>query len=372
MKILFYFHFTTHQMRLVSMTAILCTSPAIAQSNIALYGLIGNGLFNTSTKTNGVRGSTTGLISGGFTSPRWGVRGTETLTSDLKVKFEYQGAININEGSYLNEGRAFGLGAWVGLAGDWGELRMGRQYSSTTDYFVMDASPFANSFTQAGVGRSGFRAADVVFQDNLIKYISPQLKGFEFSTSYSFNSRGDEQPSKNDNTRAYSLSGLYQNKIFKLISTYDRVLPSREDAYANGRRPSAIQLSVVAHFQPVRLYAAWTTQRNGWIKLSEGAASGDNSLGEAGYFDGKVNAWLLGAQYTLKKHKIFGTFQYVDPDQKAFTNAKAINVINLGYTYDLSKRTQLYAMGSFFDGQMYTFRPDSYSRRFGGGIIYRF
>lgn len=372
MTIPFYLRLTTSQSLIAGIAAMAWCVPSIAQSNIVMYGLVDNGLLNVSIKNNGQTVTTTGLVSGGLTASRWGLRGTEVLSSGLKANFEYEGGININNGTLMNQDRAFGRASWVGLAGDWGEVRMGRQYSVTTDYFVFNISPFGNSFNQAGIGRSGFRASDVIYQDRLVKYLSPQIQGFEFGTSYSFNSRGDEQASRSDNTRAYSVSGLYQNDLLKLIATYDRVLPSREDPNANGRKPSAIQVGAVAHFQPVRLYAAWTTQRDGWIKLSEGAADGDNSLGSAGYFDGKVDAWLLGAQYTQDKHKVFGTIQYVNPSQQAFANANAVNVFNLGYTYELSKRTLLYAMGSYFDGDLYTFRPDSHTRRYGGGLLHRF
>ncbi|THT98083.1 porin [Lampropedia puyangensis] len=358
---------------LASIAAALSSMPAAAQSDVALYGVLDAGLFSTDIKSAGNSTKTTGLVSGGQAASRWGLRGTETISPNLKAKFEFESGINITNGSALNNGRAFGRSAWVALAGSWGEVRLGRQPNTTSDYFGnTTTSPFGNSFSQAGIGKSGFRAANAVRQDRVVKYISPQGQSFNFGASYSFNAKGDEQASSSNNTRAYSLAARYRSDLISIAATYDRVLPANSDTNAQNREPSAIQIGGNLHFKPVRIYAAWTTQKNGWVKQAEGAPTGSNSLGASGYFDGKVDAWLLGAQYTLNKQKIFGTFQYVDPSKKAFANGESVNVFSLGYTYDLSKRTSFYALASYFDGDLYTFQTQSHSRQLGAGVLHRF
>jgi len=59
----------------------------------------------------------------------WGLRGTEDLGNGLKAVFTLESGFNPGTGTSGQGGRLFGRQAFVGLAGDWGQLAFGRQYN---------------------------------------------------------------------------------------------------------------------------------------------------------------------------------------------------------------------------------------------------
>ena len=63
----------------------------------------------------------------------------------------------------------------------------------------------------------------------------------------------------------------------------------------------------------------------------------------------KANSYLVGLSVPLGgASNLLASWQRADPDSDALTGDDAtMNVYSLGYTYNLSKRTNLYAMGSY-------------------------
>lgn len=59
----------------------------------------------------------------------WGLRGTEDLGNGLKAVFTLESGFNTGTGTSGQGGRLFGRQAYVGLAGDWGQIAFGRQYN---------------------------------------------------------------------------------------------------------------------------------------------------------------------------------------------------------------------------------------------------
>ncbi|MBB3221187.1 porin [Pseudoduganella umbonata] len=101
---------------------------AAAQS-VTLYGVLDTGV----EYVNHVGPAGKGLarvptITGTFPS-RWGLRGSEDLGGGLKTLFVLESGIGMDSGSLNQGGRLFGLQAWVGLGGTWGQVSVGRQLS---------------------------------------------------------------------------------------------------------------------------------------------------------------------------------------------------------------------------------------------------
>jgi general bacterial porin, GBP family len=110
---------------------------------------------------------------------------------------------------------------------------------------------------------------------------------------------------------------------------------------------------------------AYGQTRNGWIQASSivgpfsGSSLGDSSLpGNLStniYRDGlRVNSYLVGLSAPIGgSTSIFGSWQRLDPNSdKYYTTAnngndETTNVFSVGATYDLSKRTNLYAVASY-------------------------
>ncbi len=352
-------------------SAALLSVPAHATS-VTLYGIVDAGIFTEKTKINGVSTDTvTGMKSGGQSGSRWGLRGHEDLGNGLRANFQLESGFNLNNGAQGNNGRLFGRAAWGGLSGNFGDVRFGRQQTVAVSFFG-SVSPFGTGWSDAALGNGGFRASATPRFDNSVTYFSPKFSGFQAAAGYSFNTRGSSAPSDNS-TRAFSLAARYDQGPIYLALTYDQLDPSDIDPNANGRKPKAVQLGGSYDFDSFKLYAGWSQQKDGWIKSGEGPASGpNNDLGSSAYFDGNVNAYILGASVPLGAGTLRGAFHFVKPDDSAFPGGEDVQVYNVGYDYPMSKRTNLYALASFRDGDLYGFQPDSSGHQIGIGVRHRF
>ena len=127
--------------------------------------------------------------------------------------------------------------------------------------------------------------------------------------------------------------------------------------------------------QIVKLAAAYGRTTDGWFvgqDLPAGTPFSDE-FGTYRYVDGfKANAYMLGATVPVgATGSLFASWQHVSPNNDSLTGGDAnMNVWSVGYTYDLSKRTNLYAYGSY--AKNYAFIDDVKSTAVGVGIRHRF
>ncbi|WP_081082730.1 porin [Burkholderia cepacia] len=161
---------------------------AYAQSSVALYGVIDEGInytSNVSTSSGGKR--LFNLSSGVLQGSRWGIKGAEDLGNGLKAIFTLESGFDVNNGRLSQGGLLFGRQAYIGLADNrLGTVTLGRQYDSVVDY----ASPMAISHQWAGY--IGAHPGDIdnfnngQRTNNAIKYTSPNISGVTFGGLYSF------------------------------------------------------------------------------------------------------------------------------------------------------------------------------------------
>ena len=112
---------------LAAMTAA-CTAHAQAQS-LTLFGVLDSGVeYLDNVGANGKGLLRVPTITGSFPS-RWGLRGTEDLGGGNRAVMMLESGIAMDGGTLNQGGRLFGLQSWVGLAGRWGQVSIGRQWS---------------------------------------------------------------------------------------------------------------------------------------------------------------------------------------------------------------------------------------------------
>jgi len=130
------------QKKLIALAvAGLVSAPAFAQSNVTIYGVADAGFAFGEHGENDVTGVESGLLSGS----RLGFRGTEDLGNGLKAVFTLEQGFTIDDGSGLgNASRQ----AFVGVAGGFGAVTLGRQYAPGYD-FQYDAVVSAQFSPQA-------------------------------------------------------------------------------------------------------------------------------------------------------------------------------------------------------------------------------
>lgn len=117
-----------HQLTAIALGAM--STLALAQSNVTVYGSIDAGLRNVTNVNAAGDDRLTMGSNGTFRSNRLGFRGSEDLGGNLKAVFQLEAGFNTATGALNNtNGQLFQREARVGLAGNWGQLDLGRQYT---------------------------------------------------------------------------------------------------------------------------------------------------------------------------------------------------------------------------------------------------
>jgi len=363
---------------------------AQAETSVTLYGLLDSGIGyqqfkGTNAAGNSYKGTNTGILNGAQSGNRWGLKGAEDLGQGLKAVFVLESGFNINDGTSGQNNRLFGRQATVGLASDaWGQLDFGRQTNIASKYFSGVATPFGNDFSQAQTG-AAFSSAASLRYDNMVMYQTPNFSGFQFGVGYSFNANGpqnfkvsgDNEP----NTRAWTTGLRYGNGPIAAALTYDQ-FKSPEGAGANdGVSVKSWNLGASYDFEIVKVHAGFGQTRNGWfgdvssLKIVDdnGAQLGNNAL-QAN--DGlKVNSYALGLSAPVGANgKVLAGWTMADPRSNGVRNGTTElskqQTYSLAYTYALSKRTNVYALGSY--AKHVAFRDDLKSTFVGAGVRHQF
>ena len=340
---------------------------ALAQSNVTLYGIID---VNFQYNDPDVGSSTRGINSGHQSGSRWGVRGSEALSPALNAVFTLEGGYAPDLGTQLQGGRLFGRQAWGGLSGGWGTVVLGRvaTFSSGTGSFDMfgNIDPFVTGFGDSSLG-STFTAAGALRLDNSVLYQSPTWGGFKFGAGYSFNANGAEGAGSGNNNRVFFTGASYGAGPFYAAITYDVIEPF--DAGVPG---SATTPRIAAGANDMKLLQIGATFDFKFLKLHGAYAKEDDVL-----FDSAIglrpdtgadsDSWMGGVSVPLLGGTLLASYQKRDGDSvtvclSAVTTgpcpvaSTAIrqaerDVWAIGYTYPLSRRTNLYVNFSDSDGE---------------------
>lgn len=201
--------------------ACLFSAAAVTAADIEAYGVLDTYI---EAYSNG-DGTTTRLSSGGASPSCYGLRGEEQLANGLKAFFALEGGILVDQGTSTPDSPAqsdyiFQRHAYVGLAGDFGRISFGYQYTPTFIALAsMDPAGFSlgsamgtfSSPTARGV--NGGAASDLTSRSaNAVSYQSPKLGNFVFTL---FAGLGEKEKTANDvsSTRGnyYGGSARYMN-----------------------------------------------------------------------------------------------------------------------------------------------------------------
>ncbi len=363
--------------KLLSATALVLgfAATAQAQSSVTLYGILDGGIrYQTVSVQNQNSASNFGAAYGVQSGNRFGLRGVEDIGNGNRVTFTLESGFDLGNGTSGQSNRLFGRQSWLGIENDkWGLARIGRQYNLATDYFGA-VDPFSQGFGQANIG-AAFGAANTLRMSNAIKYQSPTMAGFKVGAAYSFangmsNTAIDNRTAvagssnynfeSNNNVRQLSLGANYANGPVYAALSYDKIYaPSASISQSN---PSSWNLGGAYDLKVVKLSAAYGQTRGGYI-LGQGngaTGAGANLNGNPANANGEVifdqnmgyNSYLLGATVPVNAaSRVMLSWTLLTPNtnMKDVYNAQNQSAYSLGYTYDLSKRTNLYTYVSYMD-----------------------
>lgn len=322
-----------------ALAAALTPTGASAQG-VTLYGLI-DGAVERLDHVGASGGSLTRMpgLSGSAPS-RLGVRGSEDLGGGLRALFTLEQGLAPDQGTFNQGGRGFGRQAYVGLAGPWGTLTLGRQYSMLF-WSQLDADILGPNTFGSGSMDSYLPNARV---DNSIAWRG-RFGGLDLGASTSFgrdavnagpspsgtNCAG-ESATDHQACRQWSLLAKFDSAAWGVAAAVDE-MRGGPGAFA-GLTSSALK-------DRRATVAGWA--RLGTVKLGAGLITRRNG---ASTTTPRSDLWYLGASLALTPALTLDG-QVFRLDVKNSANAATLAAVRA--SYQLSKRSTVYATAGRMD-----------------------
>lgn len=358
---------------------------ASAQSSVTLYGVADVGYSYQSISARGGETRTQfAMASGQHNGSRWGLKGVEDLGNGLKANFVYESAITLNTGASTGFTRqsTFGL-----TSSKFGAIDLGLRTSPGTWAFS-GIDPFGAGFGSAALDAS--MGAQFIRFSNMIMYTTPNMSGFGAAIGYSnetgLASRGNGTVtgstfSTSNKMRALSVGVRYANGPLLISGMYDTYNP----ASGSQRTTSAKQWNLGGTYdlKMVKIHAAYGQNIDGIVEgqttINNAAISGgdQNTGGGVLFVQGaRTNSWMLGLSAPVGgAGKVFANVQQMIPGGDFKETIGALSsatqtTASLGYTYNMSKRTNLYAFYSYTNNVFMV--SDVTANQLGVGVTHRF
>jgi GBP family porin len=381
--------------------AVLAGAARADDSNVTLYGTLDTAVAyiqhalnfdpnhpvaNNPNVTKGTD-SATGLLNGGLSATRWGMRGQEDMGGGLKALFLLESAFNLPSGEVSNaalamasnkstgpnmsadsavSGQLFSRGAYAGLASSsLGTLTVGRHQSFFLDNIVVfDPQQGSQAFSPIGFsgsyGGGGFTDDSRV--DNSLKY-KLTAGDFTIGALYKFGGVAGSSSAQS----AYELNGVYASGPFAVQLGYQAFKDALSLGNASGTGTlKATAADTKAYMLSAKAVLAQTTVRAGFereafnnpsnpasdllITTAYGIALGAAPTVNAFNNQKTYNVYWLGAAQDLSSafNLSLGLYHVAQNAYACTTSASAgcggsLNYYSLVADYAFSKRTDVYA-----------------------------
>jgi predicted porin len=244
-----------------------------ADTNVNLYGKIDA---FAEYDTGGDQGDRASFESGGISGTRWGVKGDTSLASiapEMKAIFQLEGGLFVNNGRQAQSSRLFGRQAYVGVAGGFGTLTLGRQYTPLLNT-VVGFDAFGQGYgspTNDGQVSTGLDAR----YDNSLIYATPTLGGFSATAMLAL----DGKTGRASKDRAEAISVDYTAGPLDIGAVWQR---DDHDLATNGS---------------LRNIFVGGSYKLGIVKVSGGYGNVRSTTDGAG--SARRDEWLLGATFDV-------------------------------------------------------------------------
>lgn len=326
-------------------------------ANVTMYGIIDTGLGYTSTdKGYGEDVNKFDMRSGQNSASRFGVKGEEDLGNGVKVGFSLENGFSSDDGKLSTANRLFDREALLYVAGDFGELGMGRQgdlASGNGRYglFGGKVSPFSTGWSDIA-GHKYVMGAGFGRMDNSVTYKTPTFAGFNVLAQYSFKKdsakEGREGSSAVDRQYALGASFTAGDLYLTGIVTQTNLESLGEKDVED---PLTVSLGGNYNFGVAKLYVAGQYFKDSDLAVQQidRYNKDTNTNGQTGkQFNGF--GLTVGADVPAFGGTAKALVGYMDADDQAATNAHDMQryAFSVGYEYPLSKRTFVYGGAGYY------------------------
>ena len=284
---------------LIGLGVLAASGAAMAQSSVTLYGVADLAIVKE-------KGSSTSLASGGVSTSRWGVKGSEDLGGGLSANFLFEQGIDLTSGAM--KGNGFDRQTYLGLSGSFGEFKMGRMWNAYDD-IAGASSPL---FDAVYLTTNNAAASYALYNGHPVQglyYATPAMGGFSATVSTSFKADQEILGDAYEDVRVSAFNVKYEGGPMMVALGYQQEKPTGYTALKFTRLVGSYDLGVA------KLLGSYGVVKD---------ASKDYTIG----VDVPLSSALtLSAGWTQTKID--------DSDEKIGTTGLAV-------AYSLSKRTTLY------------------------------
>jgi predicted porin len=295
--------------RLLAVVLVAAVKTASAQSSVTINGTLDMSVARINNTTGAATVNLNQMRTDGYLPSKLVFKGTEDLGGGLRAGFFLDAGLNPDTGT--TNSKFFNRRSTLSLTGDWGEIRLGRDYvptfwnNGTFDPFINGGiAAIYNTVTTLGSG-----ATTLFRSDNALGYFLPA-----------------------------NLGGIYGQAM----------VSAGEDVVGNSYRGARLGYQG----GPLNAAVAYgeTTGNVGGPKFKTGNVGGSYSLGYATlmgivsqqmYGPLKQRNYLIGGSVPLGAWEVKAAYTKVDA-YGAGTNANDASQLALGFAYNLSKNTNLY------------------------------
>jgi predicted porin len=325
---------------------------AYAQTNVQIYGTLDTGFVKETGTDTRMDENAANVI---------GFKGSEDLGGGYKAIFQLEKQFLLDDGGYKDiddashfhdvlQRRMKGdshldwMGAAnVGIKGPFGKVRLGRVNEMSVEYFT-EVDPFEQGATGSTLAKYNLTRSEQI--SNTLRYDSPEWSGFSFGATYTLGSNTHQRVENEDGT--YSHKKGVRNDGFGASLRYegeDLFLTANFTRIADSAKSWVWNAGGAYKFGDLRVSLGY--QKSQVKDMSDWRLGADDDFIETTGIN--QEEWQAGVSYEFGANTVKFGYSHGAMKGNDYLKGGNANKYSLGYTYDLSKRTQLYAMASYTD-----------------------
>lgn len=353
------------QKKLIAVAVLgACVAGSAFAANVDVYGRIDTGLSYVHYDETGLSDAkdTLSLDSGLSSGNRWGLKGSEDLGNGYQVGFVLEGGFDADTGA-LGAGGIFGREATLRVSGPFGSIyagRMGRIGSDagSVGFYAGSVSPFGSGWGKMA-GHFAVTANYDTRYSNALAYVSPKVGPVTVYAQYTM---GNATENESGDDRLFSLGaqadfGALQ--VLGLVEYLNKKSFDGTNAYDDSQYDDSytINLGGSYDFGVAKVFLAGQYFKAApdfaGMKDNYGVGSVDKIAWRFSFDGFGVNVGAtapIGAgQFLVSAGYGKGDLNIDTKDAKVSADAY---IIQVGYTYPFSKRTNLYAGAGYMQTSM--------------------
>lgn len=353
------------QKKLIAVAVLgACVAGSAFAANVDVYGRIDTGLSYVHEKIGDQAGTDKLSMDSGLSSGnRWGLKGSEDLGNGYQVGFVLESGFSSDTGAIGEEGKLFNREATLRVSGPFGSIyagRMGRIGSDagSVGFYAGSVSPFGSGWGKMA-GHFAVTANYDTRYSNALAYVSPKVGPVTVYAQYTM---GNATENESGDDRLFSLGaqadfgalqvlGLVEYLNKKSVASTTMYDDSQYDDSYTINLGGSYDFSVAKVFLAGQYFKAAPNYAGMKANYADKIGEGNEWHYSFDGFGVNVGATApIGAgQFLVSAGYGKGDLNIDTKDAKRSADAY---IIQVGYTYPFSKRTNLYAGAGYMQTSM--------------------